>query len=81
MQLAKSDTLQGHSPAVQCYLYTSGASVTDSSHPKPIKNEAEARAKFKPKSQLAGSATLVGDLEEASTEITDSVLDSLARSA
>lgn len=36
---------------------------------------------FKPRQQLAGSAVLVGDLEAASNRITDSVLDSLAKSA
>jgi len=41
---------------------------------------AQSNQPFKPKRQLAGSAVLVGDLEEASNKITQSVLDSIARS-
>ncbi len=42
---------------------------------------AQSNQPFKPSRQLAGSATLVGDLEKASSEITESVLDSITRSA
>jgi hypothetical protein len=42
---------------------------------------AQANEPFKPKRQLAGSATLVGELEAASEEITDSVLGSITRTA
>lgn len=38
---------------------------------------AQANEPFKPKRQLAGSAALVGDLEAASQQITDSILGSL----
>jgi hypothetical protein len=64
-------------------MYNFGASMTDSSHPKPVKklDEAEARAKFKPKRQLAGSAALICDLERASTEISTSIFESIAKSA
>ena len=42
---------------------------------------AQAKESFKPKRQLAGSAILVGELETASRQITDSVLESLTKSA
>jgi len=40
---------------------------------------AQANEPFKPKQQLAGSAVLVGELETASQQITDSVLKSLKK--
>jgi hypothetical protein len=42
---------------------------------------AQANEPFKPKRQLAGSAVLVGELEAASKQITDSVLESLTKTA
>lgn len=42
---------------------------------------AQAKEPFMPKLQLAGSAVLVGNLEAASQQITDSVSQSLAKSA
>lgn len=42
---------------------------------------AQANEPFKPKRQLAGSAVLVGDLESASQQITDSVLESITKTA
>ena len=42
---------------------------------------AQANEPFKPKRRLAGSAVLVGDLEKASQEITESILGSIERSA
>lgn len=42
---------------------------------------AQANEPFKPKRQLAGSAVLVGELETASQEITNSALQSLAKTA
>ncbi len=42
---------------------------------------AQANETFKPKRQLAGSATLVSDLELASRQITDAALESLTKSA
>jgi hypothetical protein len=42
---------------------------------------AQANEPFKPKRPLAGSAVLVGDLEIANQQITESVLQSLARTA
>jgi hypothetical protein len=38
---------------------------------------AQAREPFKPNRQLAGSGVLVGDLEKASEEITESILSSI----
>jgi PHD/YefM family antitoxin component YafN of YafNO toxin-antitoxin module len=42
---------------------------------------AQANEPFNPKRQLAGSAVLVGDLEKASQEITESILSSNKKSA
>jgi hypothetical protein len=42
---------------------------------------AQAHESFKPKRQLAGSAVLIGELEAASEQITDSVSESLKKSA
>ena len=42
---------------------------------------AQAHEPFKPKRQLAGSAVLVGNLERASQEITESILGSIKKSA
>lgn len=42
---------------------------------------AQAQDPFKPKRQLAGSAVLVGELEKASQQISDSVLESIQKSA
>ena len=42
---------------------------------------AQANEPFKPKRRLAGSAVIVGELEAASKQITESVLDSLEKSA
>lgn len=43
--------------------------------------KAQAHEPFTPKRQLAGSAVLVGDLEKASQEITESILGSIEKSA
>lgn len=42
---------------------------------------AQANEPFEKKRQLAGSATLVGDLDAASKQITDSVLKSITKTA
>ena len=42
---------------------------------------AQAQEPFKPTRQLAGSAALVGDLERTSQQISNSVLESLTKSA
>lgn len=64
-------------------MYNFGTSMTDSSDPQNQNRlgKAEQPEEFKPKRQLAGSAALIGDLEKTSAEITDSVLESVARSA
>ncbi len=41
---------------------------------------AQANEPFKPKQQLAGSAILIGDLEKASQELSDSILGSIKSS-
>lgn len=42
---------------------------------------AQANEPFKPKKKLAGSAVLIGDVEGASQQIADSVVESLKHSA
>jgi hypothetical protein len=42
---------------------------------------AQAGEPFKPKCQLAGSGVLVGDLEKASSDITESILAAIDKSA
>lgn len=41
---------------------------------------AQANEPFKPRRQLAGSAILTGELESASEQLTDSILESMAKS-
>jgi hypothetical protein len=63
-------------------MRNSGTSMTEISDPKNSKglDKAEPKEKHEPKRQLAGSAALIGDLEKASAEIADSVIESVARS-
>ncbi|MFN8657755.1 MAG: hypothetical protein U0105_15555 [Candidatus Obscuribacterales bacterium] len=42
---------------------------------------AQAKEPFTPKRVLCGSGELVGDLEEASKQVTDSIFESLAKTA
>ena len=89
-KLGKSQAREQFAPLVQALSTTGGVvEVTDYGKVAAVMLGykdylwliAQAQEPFNPKRQLAGSAELVGDLEKAATDVTESVLTSIAKSS